>query len=206
MSAVSRPPAGTSASQFFETWLPAAYAASERRAHAAGPIVRAELSGPGGGVWEVRADEDGLTVGAPTPQAGAPDVLLRQTAADFVAAFAGDPDLPEIMPPGASPLDLLFLDPRDADLLRQVAGRILVEVEGRRRRRWSFDVAFAKAGIDAGRPRTTIRVDGATFAGVTSGQIPAVQPLMDGRIKIDGDRALAMQVLLLLGTRLARRG
>jgi hypothetical protein len=32
-----------------------------------------------------------------------------------------------------------------------------------------------------------------------------MQPLLDGRLKIDGDRTLAMQLLILLGSRLSRR-
>jgi hypothetical protein len=32
-----------------------------------------------------------------------------------------------------------------------------------------------------------------------------MQPLLDGRLKLDGDRALAMQLLILLGSRLGRR-
>jgi hypothetical protein len=32
-----------------------------------------------------------------------------------------------------------------------------------------------------------------------------MQTLLDGRLKIEGDRALAMQVLLLVGSRLGRR-
>jgi hypothetical protein len=132
-------------------------------------------------------------------------VWLRQTAADFRAAFETDPDLPPLLPPGWSALDLLFLDPRDVELLRQVSGRILVEVEGRRARRWSLDVAFGKAGVTAGRPRTTVRIGGATFEGLAAGTIPPMQPLLDGRLAVEGDRALAMQLLLLLGSRLGRR-
>jgi len=82
---------------------------------------------------------------------------------------------------------------------------VALEIEGRRRRRWSVDVAFAAAGVAAGRPRSTVRLDGATFDGLRTGAIPPMQPLLDGRLKIEGDRALAMQLLLLLGSRLARR-
>ena len=53
----------------------------------------------------------------------------------------------------------------------------------------------------AGRPRTVIRIDAATFEGVRGGTIPPLQALMDGRLKIEGDRALAMQLLLLVGIR-----
>ena len=204
MAAWDRPPADITAARFFEEWLPGAFAASGRPGLAGPPTVRVTLSGAGGGAWEVRAGEDGMEVCAPSPTSGPPDVWLRQSAADFRAAFAGDPDLPDLLPPGWSALDLLFLDPRDVELLRQVHGRVLVEVSGRRRRRWAFDVAFGKTGVGAGRPSSTIRLDAATFDGLRRRTLPPMQPLVDGRLKIDGDRALAMQLLLLLANRLAR--
>jgi hypothetical protein len=205
MSSWDRPPEGTTVAQFFERWLPDAFQASGRRAPASAPVVRASLSGPGGGAWDVQATDDQLAV----EKAGRepPDVWVRQSAADFLTALAPtpDPDLPELLPPGWSALDLLFLDPRDVELLRQVSGRVLVELAGRRGRRWAFDVGFGKTGVSAGRPRATIRLDGATFDGLRGGGIPPIQALLDGRLKIEGDRALAMQLLLLLGSRLARR-
>lgn len=205
MSSWDRPPAGTTAVDFFERWLPVAFQASGRSAPQAAPLVRASLSGAGGGAWDVQARDSELRVEKAAREP--PDVWLRQSVADFLTALSPDPDpdLPQMLPPGWSALDLLFLDPRDVELLRQVNGRALVEVAGRRGRRWAFDVGFGKTGVSAGRARSTIRLDGATFDGLRSGSIPPMQPLLDGRLKIEGDRALAMQLLLLLGSRLARR-
>ena len=203
MSSWDRPPAGTTVTQFFESWLTAAFQASGRHGPLAGPRVRASLSGPGGGAWDVQVHDSDLHVEKATRDM--PDVWLRQSVVDFLTALSPDPDLPTLLPPGWSALDLLFLDPRDIELLRQVSGRVLVEVAGRRGRRWAFDVGFGKTGVSAGRARSTIRLDGTTFDGLRSGSIPAMQPLLDGRLKLEGDRALAMQLLLLLGSRLARR-
>jgi hypothetical protein len=110
-----------------------------------------------------------------------------------------------LLPAGWSVRDLLFAAPGDVELVRQIAGRLLFEIEGRRRRRWALDVAFGKVGVAAGRPRTTVRIDGATFEGVRGGTIAPMQALLDGRLKVEGDRALAMQLLLLVGSRLGRR-
>jgi hypothetical protein len=198
-----RPPAGTSTATFFEEWLPQAYQATGRRAPAQAPVVRASISGEAGGAWDLRADDDTLEV---TPAGREhPGIWVRQSAADFRAAFDGDPDLPELIPPGWSALDLLFLDEREAEMIRTVQGRILLELKGRRSRRWALDVGFGKAGVTAGRPRTTVRVDGATFEGMQTGAVPPLQPLLDERLALEGDRALAMQLLMLLGSRLARR-
>ena len=164
--------------------------------------VRATLSGPDGGGWDIQPVAGTLTIDP--PGAEKPDVWIRQTVADFRAALDGDQDLPELLPPTWSALDLLFLDPRDRDLLRQIDGRALLEIAGRRRRRWALDVGFGSGGVDAGRPRATVRVDGDTFAEVRDGRVPPVQPLLNGKLKLEGDRALAMQLLLLLGARLGR--
>lgn len=203
MSSWDRPPGGIAIAEFFETWLPAAFRATGKQAPSGAPVVRATLSGEGGGAWDLQAQDDELAV----ERAGRepPGVWIRQPASDFRAAFDGSPDLPSLIPPGWSALDLLFLDPRDIELMRQVDGRALVEITGKRARRWSLDVAFGKNGVAAGRPRTTVRLDGAVYEGVQTGKVPPVQALLDGRLSLEGDRALAMQLLLLLGSRLARR-
>jgi hypothetical protein len=197
------PPPDIAVPEFFERWLPAAFAATGHRAPDAAPVVRASISGPDGGAWDLRAEDATLTV-APAGREP-PDVWIRQSVADLrVALGAPDPDLPSLAPKEWSAQDLLFVDPRDVELLRQVSGRVLFEIEGRRRRRWALDIGFGKAGVSAGRPRTTMRVDGATFEGLRTKAIPPMQPLFDGRLKLEGDRALAMQLLLLLASRLSR--
>ncbi len=204
MQSWDRPPPGIAVSEFFEVWLPEAFTKSGRRGPLEGPVVRATISGEGGGAWDLRASEDTLAV--EVADRAPPNVWVRQSATDLRTALgAPDADLPTLIPPGWSALDALFLDPRDVELLRQVSGRVALELEGRRRRRWTVDVAFGPVGVAAGRPRSVVRVDGDTFDGLRTGAIPPMAPLFDGRLKIEGDRALAMQLLLLLGSRLARR-
>jgi hypothetical protein len=202
-----RPPAGTTAAELFAKWLPDAFAAAGHRGLADAPVVRVTLSGPGGGDWRVRAGADGLDVGPVPPGtrgAGDAEVWVRQPVADFTATFDGDPDLPELLPPGWSLLDLLFLDPRDTALARQIDGRILVELSGKRRRRWTLDLAFGKSGVAAGRARATVRIDAATFEGLRTRAIAPMQALLQGGVKTEGDRSLAMQALLLTASRLSR--
>jgi hypothetical protein len=199
-----RPPPDIAVAELFERWLPDAFAAAGTRAPAGAPTVRVTISGAGGGTWEFSAQGSTLTI-APGESAP-PDIWIRQSIADLrVVLGAPDADLPALLPPGWSVRDVLLADPADADLVRQISGRIAFEIEGRRRRRWALDVGFGKAGVAAGRPRTTVRIDGATFDGVRAGTTPPMQALFDGRLKIEGDRALAMQLLLLVGGRLGRR-
>jgi hypothetical protein len=205
---IFHPPPRLAARDFFESWLPGAYSAARCVAPADAPLVRTSLAGPQGGQWDVRPVGDRLNVeevpvlntrGAPIP-----DVWLRQTVADFHATFDPGPDLPTLLPPGHGALELLFLDERDRAVLHQVSGRILMEIQGKRRRRWALDVGFGKAGASAGRPRCTVRIDGPTYEGVTTGRVPPLQALLQGGIRVEGDRTLAMQIMLLLGQRLGR--
>jgi hypothetical protein len=200
-----RPPPGISATTFFDSWLPEAFAGSGTAGLASPPSVRVTLSGEGGGDWRIRAEEDGLAVEALAPgRHDDIDVWLRQSAADFLAVFEPGPDLPELLPAGWSPLDLLFLDERDVALLEQISGRIALEIAGKRRRRWTLDLAFAKDGISAGRPRATVQIDGTTYDGLRTKTVAPMQALLGGKVRIEGDRSLAMKALMLVGARLAR--
>jgi hypothetical protein len=200
-----RPPPDIAVAELFERWLPDAFAAARQPLPAGTPTVRASISGAGGGSWELRAS--GATLSVSPPGKDPPDIWIRQSVADLrVALGASDPDLPELVPADWSARDLLFAaDPRDVDLVRQISGRLAFEIDGRRRRRWTLDVGFGKTGVSAGRPRTTVRIDGATFEGMRAGTVPPMQMLLDGRLKIEGDRSLAVQLLLLVGGRLGRR-
>jgi len=200
-----RPPPDLSTATFFGSWLHEAFAHSGRQGLSGAPSVRVTLSGAGGGDWRVRAGEDGLEVAALSPgRQDDVDVWLRQSAADFLAAFHGDPDLPDLLPAGWTALDLLFLDPRDVALLDQMSGRIVLEISGKRRRRWTLDLAFGKDGINAGRARATVQIDGATYDGLRTRTMAPMQALLGGKVKIDGDRTLAMKALMLTAQRLGR--
>ncbi|HXU63080.1 MAG TPA: SCP2 sterol-binding domain-containing protein, partial [Polyangia bacterium] len=195
-----RPPPDLAPAELFERWLPQAFAAAGLRAPPGAPRLRVSVTG--GGAWDLVASGDALTVTAAGREL--PEIWVRLSEADLrVALGVADPDLPALVPEHWSMQDLLMIEPADVDLVRQVSGRLAVEIEGRRRRRWVLDVGFGAAGVSAGRPRTTVRLDAATFEGLRSGALAPMQPLLDGRLKIEGDRALAMQLLLLVGSRLS---
>lgn len=195
--------------QVIEDWLPQAFAASSRRLPPDSPSVRATLSGPGGGDWHLQAGEDGLHVQARAPgrwpEDEEPHIWLRQSALDFQAIFHLDPDLPELLPDGACLVDLLCLEGNTLDLVHQLDGRIRVEIEGRRRRRWTLDVAFGRAGRRAGQPRSTVRIDSHTCEKLASGELAPLQALLGGKLVLQGDRTLALQVLTAFAGKLGRR-
>ncbi|HJX66012.1 MAG TPA: SCP2 sterol-binding domain-containing protein [Polyangia bacterium] len=198
----SRPPADMPAEEIIESWLPRAFAAAARRPPPDSPSVRVTLSGPGGGTWDVCVSEDALTVERREPGArhGDPDIWLRQSANDYLAFFRDDPDLPALLPPDTDVMDLLCVDEGKLDLLAHIDGRIAVEIQGRRRRRWGLDVAFGPSGMRAGRPRSTVRVDSRTCEELSNGALAALQALVAGRLQVEGDRALVMQVVMLAGS------
>jgi hypothetical protein len=208
VSEYSRPPADMPASEIIESWLPRAFEAAPRRPPPDSPSVRVTLSGPGGGTWDVCVSDEALSVkrrelGAqhsrPNPEDD-PDVLLRQSVADFLALLRDDPDLPALLPPDTDVTDVLCVDEGRISLLAQIDGRISFEIEGRRRRRWAIDVAFGQSGMRAGRPRSTVRVDNRTCAELSSGALAPLQALLSGRLQVEGDRALVMQVVMLAGS------
>ena len=93
MQSWDRPPPGIAVAEFFERWLPEAFAASGRQAPADAPTVRASISGADGGAWDLVADGGALDVRPPGREA--PDVWIRQSVADLRVALGGpDPDLP----------------------------------------------------------------------------------------------------------------
>jgi hypothetical protein len=199
-----RPPPDVAPADLFERWLPQALAATGFRAPPGVPILRVSITGSAAAAWDLDARGDNLVV--TSAGRASPDIWLRISEADLrVALGAEDPDLPAITPAHWSVRNMLVFEPADVDLVRQVSGRIALEIEGRRRRRWVLDVGFGSAGVTAGRPKTTVRLDAPTFEGLRSGAVAPMQPLLDGRLKIEGDRALAMQLLLLVGSRLSRR-
>jgi hypothetical protein len=120
--------------------------------------------------------------------------------ADFLVLFRDDPDLPALLPPDTDVMDLLCVDEGKVALLLQIDGRISFEIQGRRRRRWAIDVAFGRSGMRAGRPRSTVRVDSRTCEELSRGTLVPLQALLAGRLQVEGDRALVMQVVMLVGS------
>jgi putative sterol carrier protein len=52
----------------------------------------------------------------------------------------------------------------------------------------------------AGRPRSTVRVDSRTCEELSRGTLVPLQALLAGRLQVEGDRALVMQVVMLVGS------
>ena len=170
------------------------------------PRLRLSLSGAEGGEWNLQIADGALVVRRCTrtigPRHDDPDIWIRQSAADFLAVIFPSEDLFELMPSTMDVVELLRPDSQEMELLEKLDGRIKFELEGRRRRRWSVDAAFGRAGMLAGRPRTTVNIDAGTCEKLAARTLNPLQALLAGRLRVDGDKTFAMQVLMLVATRI----
>jgi hypothetical protein len=64
------------------------------------------------------------------------------------------------------------------------------------------DAGFGPAGVCAGRTRTTVSIDSGTCEKLSSRAMTPLQALLAGRLRVDGDRTLALQVLMLMASRM----
>lgn len=136
---------------------------------------------------------------------GEAHVWVRLSAADFRALLHGDPDLPALLPAHRDLVDLMLVDAGSLDAFSLLAGRLALEITGRKRRRFTLDVAFGETGFKAGRPRSTISIEGAALESLMNGSKPPLAALIEGKVRVDGDRALAMQTLMLVAAQTSRR-
>jgi len=203
--ATSRPPAGSTPATIVESWLPGVFASARQPWDGSSPTLRLSLSGTSGGDWRLRVTDGRLAVEPILRTVGArpedPDVWVRMSAADFLAVPFPHEDLIDFLPAHADLADLLFASAEDIELLDKLDGRIKFELEGRRRRRWSVDAAFGPSGMRAGRPRTTVTIDNGTCDKLASRAMTPLQALLAGRLRVHGDRTLALQVLMLVARR-----
>jgi hypothetical protein len=202
----SRPPAASEPIDIIESWLPAVFAASTRRPEGSSPRLRLSLSGSDGGEWDMAIDDGDLVVARRVRNMhrrdADPAVWIRQSTSDFLAVLFPHEDLFQFLPDSADIVALLSAEAQEMELLEKLDGRIKFELEGRRRRRWAVDASFGRAGMLAGRPRTTVIIDSGTCEKLAARTMNPLQALLAGRLRVEGDKTFAMQVLMLVATRI----
>jgi putative sterol carrier protein len=163
MSQAAKPPADITPQRFFEEWLPSQLASAGHRAER--PLtVRVRLDGQGGGHWELRLAQTGLSVGP--AGSGDADVTLLQSVEDWRAIALGEPGT--------------------------VKGTIRFEVTEYNARTWSILVRFG-AG-DPAAPDATISIDAETYAEILARRMAPPQAYFAGKVKLAGDVNLALQL------------
>lgn len=205
-TAPSRPPVASEPVEIIESWLPAVFAASPQRPEGSSPRLRLSLSGSDGGEWDMAIEDGELVIARRMrhthTRGDDPDVWIRMSSSDFLAVLFPHEDLFQFLPDSADIVVLLTAEAQEMELLQKLDGRIKFELEGRRRRRWAVDVAFGRAGMLAGRPRTTVSIDSSTCERLAARTMNPLQALLAGRLRVDGDKTFAMQVLMLVATRI----
>jgi hypothetical protein len=190
-----------SPSEFFERWLPDRFGAMRHAAPAgtAAPpdvTIGVHLSGDGGGDWTLAVRGGALEVSPTRPDRA--DVRLDQSVADWsvlVGEGDGKPSLTPQIPSGGVPL---VVDAEAQRLLAQLRGTMRFELGGYQGRTWSIAVTFN----DAAEPSATIAVDHDTYQQMLARTLPPAQAYFSGKIAITGDVNLAMQVGMMLMSRM----
>lgn len=197
-----RPDPALSTRDVLCTWLPERFASSARSMPPDCPRLRVTIKGEVDVLYSVSGSEMSVSETFAPDDA---DVWVRLNAADFRALLHGDPDLPPLVPEHRDLIDLMVVDAVALDAFTQLSGRLALEITGRKRRRFVLDVAFGAAGFKAGRPRSTVSIEGAALEGLMNGTKAPLQALLENRVRVEGDRGLAMQALMLLAAQTARR-
>lgn len=202
---MKRPDPSLSPRAVLTQWLPDRFAERGRSLPPDCPKLRVTVRGPQEttDLLFVASEQEMEVVHEFDPQDA--DFWVRLTTADFQALLHGDPDLPTLVPADRDLIDLMVVDAGDLDRFSQLSGRLAVEITGKKRRRFCLDVAFGETGFTAGRPKSTVSIDGAALEAVIKGTKAPLAALLEGRIKVEGDRALAMQAMMLVVARTARR-
>ena len=194
-----RPPPDITPEQFFSTWLPGEFT---RLAGAAGfpdLRVRVELLGDGvrpeAGTWELVSAAGKLTVGPPDPSRR-PLVTLALSVPDWRAVMVGEEGPVSLMPPNASPTDLLFVDAASQQLLATMTGTFRFEVRGYQGRTWQLWASFGEPRKDPA--DAVIATDAATYAALLARTLAVPEAYFTGKITMTGDAGRGMQVGLAL--------
>jgi len=169
--------------------------------------LRAEVQGEGGGVWTLTLSEGGLQV---RPEA-LPDplVALVQTRADWqvsvtkglggvLTRLSGSMSTPPATTPGTP---RPFLTPQKFDRLKLLRGVMNFDVagyEGDRTIRLKIILNGALEGKD---PTSFLTMTAADYRDVAEGRLLPQQAFLQGKLRITGDPAFALQLLttVLLG-------
>ena len=198
--APNRPPRDIDAERFFSDWLPREFASEfgpGRRA-ARDITVAVHLLGEGGGDWVLDVRGGVLSVRAPGELGPTPVVTMWQTMADWRAVIVGEAGIPgaptfDLAPPQASPLDVLFVDPSSRQIMSSVRGTVRFEVEGYNGRTWWMRVKFGPQP-EPREPDAVIRTAADTYARILAHELRPPEAYFSGRISLEGDTSLALQL------------
>jgi len=192
--------------RFYTETIPAqfnaALEAQERRGESAGELaegmravtatIRVDVRGDGGGTFFLNIEQGRMTPGEAA--ARAPFLTLQQDRASFDALVAQVGESAMALLGGLTGLTGgMHLTQGRVDNLAGIDGSVGLAVEGE----GGFQVlSHFGSGPTPAEPTATIRIDAETYGRLRSGDLSAPSAFMEGKIRIDGDMQLAMQLAL----------
>ena len=154
--------------------------------------IRVEVQGEGGGSFFLNIDAGRMQPGEAAAQP--PFLTLRQDRDSFDALVAEVGESAMALLGGLSGLTGgMHLTRGRVENLASVDGTIGLRVEGE----GGFEVvSHFGTGPISPEPAATIRIDAGVYSKLRSGELSAPSAFMEGKIQIDGDVQLAMQLAL----------
>jgi hypothetical protein len=195
-----------SATEFFEQWLPRAFAEAELPPEAAAieATLGVRLEGDGGGEWLFRVSGGAMTVEPGSRSEAAFSVL--QSVDDWRGALwenrggAIGKQASAFFRPGARSAQAArpgaIGGPPSAAALAQMeklSGVIRVIVSGGEGGDWRVDFKLGPGEIPA-QPTTTLTLSAEDAAAMERGELDPMQAFMSGRLQVGGDMTLLMQM------------
>ncbi len=187
-----RPPKDIDPETFFLEWLPSEIERLGNAANIPDMVVRVEIQGEKGGKWDMVTTK-GRVVISPSQPTASPLVRLSLTEEDWRAIAVGEEGGETLLPPSASPVDLLFVDRSSQQLLTTITGTFCFEVEHYRGRTWKLFATFGQ-GQAPKPPIAVIRTDAETYQAILARKLGAPEAYFTGKVKIEGDAGRGMQV------------
>lgn len=198
------PPPSTSPKDFFQDWLPKAYAAAPTPEAAKTVDVKLgiKLDGSGGGEWVFHMDHGKLSV---APGSAEPCAFtLIQTVDDWRGSLwegrggAFGKQAAAMFQPGSEGSSSggpggRAMNPQAIERLGALKGVIRMVVAGGTGGDWRVDFKLGPGPVPA-EPTTTVTIQHEDAEAMSRGELDPMQAFMSGKIQIAGDMALMMQM------------
>jgi hypothetical protein len=190
--------------EFFESWLPEAYATSGLAAEGAGLEVTlgVRLEGDGGGEWLMHVRGGALQVEPGSREKAAFSVVqsvedwrgaLWEERGGFLGRQAASLFRPEARAAAPGGMGSLAPSPAALGMLSGLDGVIRMVVAGGTGGDWRVDFKLGRGPLPD-EPTTTVTIAAADADAMAQGKLDPMQAFMAGRIQVAGDMALLMQV------------
>jgi hypothetical protein len=189
-------------SEFFESWLPAAFAEADipDEQRSVSVQVGVLLHGEGGGEWVMHIEEGKLTV-SPEPRGETPFTYVQSVEHWRGALWEGrggaiGAQSAQLFRPGAQASGAPGQgapSPQALEAMRALNGVIRMKVSGAEGGDWHVDFKLGPGEIPD-EPTTTVTITAEDAEAMAQGKLDPMAAFMQGKIQVAGDMALMMQM------------